>query len=59
MPEIKPKVEYEDHEVLVNGFGFVANGITKLYKKGDIVSLPVNHGKAFRKFVKPAHKGKN
>jgi hypothetical protein len=58
MPE-KPKTEYEDHEVLVNGFGLVVKGNAKLYKKGDIVSLPVNHGKAFKRFVKPVHKGKN
>jgi len=55
----KPKIEYEDHEVLVNGFGLVTNGNTKLYKKGDIVSLPVNHGKAFNKFVKPVKKHKD
>jgi hypothetical protein len=52
-------IEWADFEVIVSGFGFPSGGTMKLYKKGDIVSLPVNHGKTFSKFVKPAKKRKD
>ena len=57
--KIKAEAEYADYEVIVSGFGFQTAGKMKLYKKGDIVSLPVNHGKAFKKFVKPVKKHKD